>query len=957
MKLSRNNLLLALCFLGSGATSLSLEVAWSKELSYLLGVDLYASTTVVTAFMAGLGLGAMLVARFYRWERASLRAYAILQIGIGVCGLVSVPLFRSTLPLFSLLYNTLSFSGGLFMFARFLVVFGLMMVPVTLMGMTLPIVVGATYGEGKGRFASAAGLFYGINTVGAFAGTLMSGFFLIPAFGILKTCIITGVIDLVIAAIAFGIHLNLKRGESHRLSDSEKNRKAGKTRFGTRQPASGFWSSSVVIGSVFLISGMVALSLEICWFRLLVQVIGPSVHAFSIMLAVYLAGIGLGSLVGSRWALTVTGARQLMGILLWGMGLVALGVLFYVNHLPVWYARLTLAVHQQVFSIWNLLVQGVVAALLVLPATVLMGMLFPVVIRAYNDAAGRSAERHMESSVGRLYFLNTLGGVAGCLLTGFWLIPRIGVHPCLLLACGLTMILALVVLATSPGVGISRKLVQSAGVAVTAGIMLLTLPGRDQLVYNIGVYAEMFTDHFERHIADKKQSVTPGRLLFVREGINNTVAVMANTFEDGNLTLHLSGHWVATTEFHGRIHLHFLGHLPMLFARHNTRAAVIGFGTGITSGALLQYPQLERLDIFEIEPGVIEAARYFDYINNRPLDDPRTRLITEDGRSQLTYNDDLYDVITADPIHPFVAGAGNLYSEDFYKLARSRLKSGGIFCQWIPLSSISLRSYNAILGTLHRVFPHTALFSCFGESIVLASADPIRVPWKEFESRFFEEAVFRDFEAIDIRTPFNLVLFYEGGGAQIDGYLAANPSVVNTDDNVWIEHHMPTEGFDLSLTTLIDTLRRKIPGDPRQSIQSILPGIPFSRMETELAAISARNTEHNVNKAQQAFEQNDVAAMDEYNRRVFSDISSEHYYAAGMMMVSNMLSSGQDRNAVRILKQLQRKHPAFAEPYRLEAAIYVRGGFLEKARDTVRRGLMFIPANLDLLQLKRKLGA
>ena len=197
-------ILLLTAFFFSGATSLSLEVAWSKELSYLLGVDIYATTTVVTAFMAGLGLGAILIARFYRWARASIKFYGYLQLIIGLCGLISIQLFRATMPLFSTLYNQLNYDSQLFLLIRFLIVFGLILIPVTLMGMTLPVVVGASFGRVKGRYAYLAGLLYGINTVGAVFGTLIAGFLLIPKIGILKTCSITGTTDLLIGILILG---------------------------------------------------------------------------------------------------------------------------------------------------------------------------------------------------------------------------------------------------------------------------------------------------------------------------------------------------------------------------------------------------------------------------------------------------------------------------------------------------------------------------------------------------------------------------------------------------------------------------------------------------------------------------------------------------------------------------------------------------------------------------------
>ena len=236
---------------------------------------------------------------------------------------------------------------------------------------------------------------------------------------------------------------------------------------------------------------------------------------------------------------------------------------------------------------------------------------------------------------------------------------------------------------------------------------------------------------------------TLGKLLFFQEGINNSVAVVADKFKDGNLTLHISGRWVSTTEIHGRAHLEFLGHLPMLFARRPETIAVIGYGSGITTGNILLYPDVKRVNIFELEPGVINASRYFEHINDKPLRNKRAHLYMVDGRSHITYANFRYDALTSDPIHPYVAGSANLYTRDFYRIARAHLNPGGIFCQWIPLAAISPDSYNIILNTLHDVFPHIALFSFFGESVAIASDEPIRMNWRELEKRFYSPSVYR----------------------------------------------------------------------------------------------------------------------------------------------------------------------------------------------------------------------
>ena len=394
---------------------------------------------------------------------------------------------------------------------------------------------------------------------------------------------------------------------------------------------------------------------------------------------------------------------------------------------------------------------------------------------------------------------------------GLDFLPRLGVSGTLAVTAGMLLCpAAALVLAAGHWHALRRLGVAVAGLAAAVLLMLLA-PPTDQAVMTAGVYSEMLNrDAFRQRLAKEGGQVFGGDLLFVQEGINNVVAVVANRYGDGNLTLHTGGHWEATTEFLGRVHLHMLGHLPMLFARHAESAAVIGLGTGITTGSLLRHPTLRRVDLVEIEPGVVAAAPLFDFVNHRPLADPRTRLLLLDGRSHLTYGDQTYDVISVDPIHPFVAGSGNLYSEDFYRIVRSRLNPGGIFCQWIPLGAVSPEAFDTMLATLRGVFPHLAFFTFFGEGVVMASAEPLRIPWSELVARFAAPPVRSDFAALDIHTPFNLVGFLAGAGSQIDAYLDGFDHRT-TDDNVWLEHRMATDAFDRRLPNLAERLQERIP--------------------------------------------------------------------------------------------------------------------------------------------------
>jgi spermidine synthase len=597
------------------------------------------------------------------------------------------------------------------------------------------------------------------------------------------------------------------------------------------------------------------------------------------------------------------------------------------------------------------MIQGVIASFLILPATIPLGAFFPVVTRAYNQEIHRFGHR-VERSVGRLYFYNTLGGVAGSLFAGFWLIPTAGIKNSLISAGGFTLILALIIFFISLGNTSWKRMAYCLGIAAVVVVFIANIPGLNHTILNVGLYSDMLNkDSFERKIDPAGSSV--GTLLFFQEGINNSVAVVANKYNDGNLTLHLSGSWVSTTEIHGRLHLEFLGHLPMLFARRPETIAVIGYGAGITTGNVLLYPDVKRVNIFELEPGVINASKYFENFSGKPLQDKRANLYMVDGRSHITYENINYDVITSDPIHPYVAGSANLYTRDFYRIARAHLKPGGIFCQWIPMAAISLDSYNIILNTLHDVFPHIALFSFFGESVAIASGEPIQIDWQELEKRFYSQSVYRDFQLIDFHNPFNLVAFYLGGEHQIDAYLH-DVTVVNTDDNVWLEHRIPMDMLDISHGNLFFILRSKIKDDNRKSLRKIFSGIPLEQLDTELATLS-KDGDLYYQKAEKARQDNDLVRMEEYYRQTFSDFNSKYYYQAGLKLAEYLHSQQRSEEAFEVTAILQKNIPAFPDAYLLEARMGIKLGEGRRVKETIKRGLMYNPDNSDLIKLKGRM--
>ena len=475
----------------------------------------------------------------------------------------------------------------------------------------------------------------------------------------------------------------------------------------------------------------------------------------------------------------------------------------------------------------------------------------------------------------------------------------------------------------------------------------------NQTVLNAGLYSEMVKkEYFSRDMVPETRNL--GKLLFFKEGINNSVAVVSNKFNDGNLTLHLSGSWEASTEIHGRLHLKFLGHLPMLFARNTGTVGVIGFGAGITTGTVLLYPDVRRVNVFELESGVIDASKYFEFVNNSPLKDPRARLYMVDGRSHITYGNIHYDVITSDPIHPYVAGASNLYTYDYYQTMADHLNAGGIFCQWIPLMGMSSDSYDTVLNSMHQAFPHMAVFSFCGESVIIASKEPLRADWKTLESRFYDPKVYADLKLLDVMTPYNLVDFFMGAEAQIDQYVSGVKRI-NTDDNVWLEHRIPMDFLNSSRGNLFHMLRDKIPADGRRSLEQVFSGIPIEKLKGELAILK-KDGDNDYKRAQQAFKRDDFKSMEDYLRKTLADFNSIHIYPAGTQLMEYLYDSDRINEIFPVAAYLQRNFPAFPEAYILEARAWEKIGERIQAEQTLNRGWIYLPDDPKIMAWRRHFG-
>lgn len=770
--------LLLLCFFLSGFSSLVLETVWSKQLSYLLGLDLFGTATAVVAYMLGLGVGAFFAPKAHRWSRRSpLEVYAILQLLIGVLGLLSMPVLRGMDPVFSLIYQ-LNHQPVLFVLARFFLTLALLLPATTLMGMTLPIVVAAL--DRSPRHAHRlTGLLYGINTLGAVVGAVTAGFVFIPSVGLLRTSLGAAGLDILIALVVLGF----SRVWRTSLHDAPSQDASGGARFQLRP---------LILLSVAL-SGVCALGLELSWFRFLVQVLGPSVNALSITFAVFLCGIALGSSLYAATAHVFTDGRSgLVVALAWAVFGATIPV-YFINDIPVWYVELWTDWGKLGRS-WDLVrTQTALAALVILPGTLGLGAAFPAALAALQSQSNNSPTRpplDAATATGRLYFANTAGSVVGTIIWAAFILPHSGARGGVLwaTACGiLALVMVLLAFRSAPISWWTVPLVPA------LMVLLSRVPAVDPRIENAGLFSAVRGPH-----AKGKVDVSPLRkeasLVFAKEGYGASVAVVKGRYSQQSFDLVYSGKWVASTHPSSVRHLILLGHLPMLASPTPARRAlVIGLGSGITTGHVLAYSSLEAVDVVEIEPVVVTASRYFNRYSGSPLSDARTRVIIQDGRTHVVFGKEKYDVITSDPIHPWVKGAANLYTQQFYRKAALRLTERGVFCQWIP-SSMSRRSFATILKTMRSAFTDVKLLFSGGEAIALAANAPISFPTDRLAQALADPRVKASLIPYRLGTLSDLQRFLANGLREVP--LSSKLRVsVNTDDNVWLEHALPWEMF------------------------------------------------------------------------------------------------------------------------------------------------------------------
>jgi spermidine synthase len=792
----------SVCFFFSGTTGLMYEVLWTRMMGLVFGHTVFAITTVLAAFMAGLGLGSYLFGRMADRHAHPLRLYGLLEIGIGIYAFLTPALFSKAEAIYIPLRQSLQLSFFAFSLSQFLLIFLILLIPTTLMGATLPVLTRFFVHEIH-ALGGQVGRLYALNTFGAVLGTYAAGFHLIPILGVRTTLLLAAVANVGIGtlAVVFDRHwhqLGVQPESPGPRSPVAGPQDAGVSmQTGDRGRETGVWLVVLGLG----LSGAASMIYEVAWTRTLSLVIGSSTYAFSTMLVTFLTGLALGSYLFSRLAGRLTVNAFLFGCLQLGIGLGALLVTPFFDRLP--------EVFLQAFRLsqspgFVKAIQFSISAMAMLLPALFMGATFPCA----TQIASREMHR-LGHDVGRIYFVNTGGAIAGTVLAGFLLIPTWGLQFTLKLAVSMNLGLALALFVSSREVRWRRSVAAIA--PVLALIVLYLSPSWDAKTMASGaaIYGQNYLGFLGK--TDFREAVgSTNRLLFYKDGISATVSVHR---QGEHVFLKVNGKIDASNR--GDMHTQLMsGHLPLFFHPDAKRVLVIGLGSGVTAGAVAAHP-VEEVDVIEIEPAVVEAAVFFAKENREVLKNPRVRLAVADGRNFLLASDKPYDVIISEPSNPWMRGIGNLFSLEFYELAARRLASKGIVCQWIHGYSLFPEDLKMVVKTFRSVFPHTTVWNTTpGDYLLIGSKDPLALDYSHLQSRYQSLPALReDMARLGIPSPLSVLADFVLGEEEAARY--AQHAWSNTDDLPLLEFSAPeslyVDTVDLNRRVLNSFKQREFP--------------------------------------------------------------------------------------------------------------------------------------------------
>lgn len=732
-------------FVGSGGAALIYEIVWFQLLELVIGSTAVSLAVLLGTFMGGMCLGSLLLPRLVSLRRHPLRVYALFELAIGAFGL----LVLFAMPVVVRFYASLAGPGFGGILLRALVAAVCLLAPTTLMGATLPAV--SRWLEATPEGVARMGFLYGSNTAGAVLGCLLAGFYLLRVHDMTAATFAAVALNLVVTGIA----LFLAARTLHRPAEKQ----AEDSRHGPKMKP---WPVYLAIA----LSGCSALGAEVIWTRLLSLLLGATVYTFSIILTVFLAGLAAGSAAGAYTARRTASPLAALGYCQLFLGAAIAWTAFIITKsLPFWPVNPQLVTNPW-FGFQLDLLRTIWA---VLPPTLFWGASFPLAL-----AAAAPGGKEPGRFVGHVYAANTVGAIVGSIGFSLVLVPWIGTRASQMILIALAFVAAAVALASAlrPFFRPSKSALPEPGLRgvtiVAAGLVAALLFSIPKTPWELIAYG--------RDVPRKVGEATP---LFVGEGTNSSVAV--TQLAEGIRNFHVSGKVEASSDPQDMRLERMLGHIPALVHPAPKSVLVVGCGAGVTAGAFLVHPTVERVVICEIEPLIPKVvARYFGSENYDVVEDPRVRIVIDDARHYILTTDERFDIITSDPIHPWVKGSATLYTREYFEMCRRRLNPGGVITQWVPLYDSSEDVVRSEVATFFDVFPGGTIWSNdlmgMGYDVVLLGRDgPTRIDVDALDGRLRNSdhaVVALSLQEVNLGTAVALLSTYAGRDAELKPWLA-----------------------------------------------------------------------------------------------------------------------------------------------------------------------------------------
>jgi len=953
----------ALLFFMSGIAGLTYEVVWARLLERVMGASVYSITTVLTVFMAGLALGSFVAGKVIDRRSDPLRIYGILEGAIGIYCLLVPAIITATIPLYRAAYQSAGASFQALSIVRFTISALVLIVPTTLMGATLPV-LSKYFTTRYDHLGRSVGQLYALNTFGAVAGSFLAGFVLMPLLGIMGTIVVAAAVNLIVASIVVFLHRRERRSSAAPATAGgkkrQKERRAKKARAelaGSAPAGRDSAPSDRVLAFVlvaFALSGFAAMVYQVSWMRTLSLVVGSSVYAVSITLVAYILGLALGAQVFSRIVDRNRDLLLTLGGLEIAIGAAALAVVPILGRLPV----VMVGVIENYSASFGALMtaQFMLVFLVILAPTILLGGVFPTVVKLFTkrvETVGRS--------VGDVYAANTVGAIAGSFAGGFLLIPWLGIQGSIAVAVTVNVALGAALALGSPVAARVRKVV--AGV-IAAGVLLFFLPltpDWDPVIMSSGAY--LYGDMYARqaqswHMSREEVIRLFGKILYHEEGVATTVTVRQAGSE---IYLQANGKTEASTGPDMKTQK-LLAHVPMMLHPDPENVLVIGLASGVTVGAAQTYP-IAQIDCVEIAPAMIDVAdRFFGDVNGRCLEDPRLNIIIEDGRNHVAFTSTKYDVMISQPSNPWIAGISNLFTLEFFELARDSLRPGGVVGLWFQAYSMSADDLRMVVRTFAEVFEHVSIWELDPgvDYMLVGTVGEMRLDYGLLRERLADSSIGADLASIGVESPLDYAGLFVLNENTLPAYVGGAP--IHTDNGLALEFSAPKSMYRHSLG---EQLLAFAPhrGDPTSIVTDLPEGEEGETVRAAFRSRSLARAQLAVGLAHEEAGDEDGALAAYERAREASPGEPEVASAIARLLCQKGAGAARENRteeATAYYLAAAEAAPSLPQPHCLLGASYLRLGRVDEARDELARALEIDPdyadAHFNMALLYERLG-